>query len=220
VLKGASFVFDEGDRYLLLGPNGSGKTTLMKAMAGLLRPSSGRIIYRGKDIRDLGTAYMRRMAFATHENHLYEELTGLQNLEFFASLYGISSPRKMAHELLDRFGLLAFRNVKVRHYSQGMKQRLSMARTLIHGPEVLLLDECFSGVDSRGREDMREAISDLLRDGRGLLILTSHRPEEDRSLAGQAILLEDGGLESCDSMTGPSRQRGLDPQASPMEGPP
>jgi heme exporter protein A len=185
----------EPGRYLLLGPNGAGKTTLLKLIAGLWRPSSGQIMYGGRDITELDGSYRREIALLTHELGMYEELSGLQNLALFGALYGLRWPRRRAMELLELVGLRFFAREPVRSYSQGMRQRLALAKALLHRPNVLLLDEPFAGLDLRGAELLQQILLEAVPEG-GLLILTTHEPERGFELAQRFLYLERGVLKA------------------------
>lgn len=182
-------------RYLLLGPNGAGKTTMLKLIAGLWRPSSGKILYRGRDIAALDGAYRGEVALLSHELGMYEELSGLHNLKFFGGLYGLRDPERRARELLERVGLRLFTHEPVKSYSQGMKQRLALAKALLHRPAILLLDEPFAGLDLRGADLLQEVLLEVHpRDG--LLILTTHEPERGLSLTDRFLYLEGGRVKA------------------------
>jgi len=193
IIKNFSFSFELSKRYLLLGANGSGKTTLFKVMAGLWRPTSGAVCYEGQNIADLNSSYTKELGFLSHELGMYEELTGFQNLKFFAELYGVLQPRARALELLELFGLRFFAHEKVKSYSRGMKQRLVIAKALLHNPKILLFDEPFAGLDLRGTELLIEFISTTLPSD-GLLILSSHDPELGWQVAEEFLYLERGVL--------------------------
>ena len=194
ILEAISLALEPG-RYLLLGPNGAGKTTLLKLLAGLWRPSSGRILYQGRDIAELDGAYRREIALLTHELGMYEELTGLQNLTLFGALYGLRRPQRRAMELLKLVGLRFFAHEPVKAYSQGMKQRLALAKALLHQPKVLLLDEPFAGLDLRGAELLQQVLEEAVPQG-SLLILTTHEPERGFQIAERFLYLERGALKA------------------------
>ena len=194
ILEKISLALEPG-RYLLLGPNGAGKTTLLKLIAGLWHPSSGQILYCGRDITELDGSYRREVALLTHELGMYEELTGLQNLMLFGALYGLRRPRQRALELIELVGLRFFAREPVKAYSQGMRQRLALAKALLHRPKVLLLDEPFAGLDLRGAELLRQVLLEIVPQG-GLLILTTHDPERGFQLADRFLYLERGVLKA------------------------
>ncbi len=196
ILKDLSFAFIAGTRYLLTGPNGSGKTTLLKILAGLMRPSAGEIRYRGRPLEDWGSAYGQEVSLLSHELYMYEDLTGLENLEFFARLHGIPNPRARALDLLERVGLKFFVHEPVKSYSQGMKQRLAVAKAILHRPKILLFDEPFSGLDLRGTELLQETLQEVLPKDEGIFILATHNPDLGWKLADQYLYLERGILQS------------------------
>jgi len=195
ILEEISLALEPG-RYLLLGPNGAGKTTLLKLIAGLWRPSAGRILYGGRDITELDGSYRREIALLTHELGMYEELTGLQNLVLFGALYGLRRPGERARELLELVGLKFFAREPVKAYSQGMKQRLALAKALLHQPRVLLLDEPFAGLDLRGAELLQQALVEAVPQG-SLLILTTHEPERGGRMKGAASNLAEQLEDHC-----------------------
>lgn len=199
ILKDISFRFHEEGRYLLVGPNGSGKTTLLKIISSLMRTTNGTVYYQGQEIGSLDGAYLKEISFLSHQLNMYEELTGLQNLEFFSGLYEVKDYRKRALETLELFGLKFFVNEQVKSYSQGMKQRLAVAKAIIFSPRVLLFDEPFVRLDLRGRELLHGMIAQTMSakylDPR-LLILSTHDPELGWRLADQYLYLERGQLVS------------------------
>ena len=196
ILREISFRFERGRRYLLVGANGSGKTTLLKIISSLMRATTGKVYYRGQEIAALDGTYLREISLLSHQLNMYEELTGLENLEFFARLYGVDGPRRKAQELLEWVGLKFFAHERVKNYSQGMKQRLAVAKAVLHSPRVLLFDEPFAGLDLRGTELLQEMIAELLSRGEGLFILATHNPELGWHLTDRYLYLERGELTS------------------------
>lgn len=196
ILRELAADFSGGRRYLLTGPNGSGKTTLLKIIAALMTPTAGRILWQGRALTRSDLAYRRQVSFLSHRLYMYEELTGRENLEFFAGLYDVADPARRAEELLEQVGLRHFMNERVRDYSQGMKQRLGVARAVAHQPTILLFDEPFTGLDLRGIDLLRQLLGDVLAPGTGTLILTTHEPELGWQLAEEYLYLERGELRS------------------------
>jgi ABC-type multidrug transport system ATPase subunit len=196
ILRDISFSFEEGGRYWLMGPNGSGKTTLLKTLSSLMRTTSGSIYYRGREIGHLREGYLQKISLLSHRLHLYEDMTGRQNLEFFAALYRVRDHRARTAELLELLGLRFFADEQVRHYSQGMKQRLALAKAVIHRPEILLFDEPFAGLDPRGAELLQEVVRRLLSPGAGLFVLASHDPDTGLQLTDRYLYLERGRVAS------------------------
>lgn len=154
------------DAFLLVtGANGSGKTTLLRLLAGLLAPTRG----------SLEVAVDRsRLGFLAHEPLVYRELTALENLELYGRLYRVPERRERAGMLLERFGLWDARNERVAAYSRGMTQRLALCRTLLHDPELLVLDEPYAALDTQGAELLDRELADLVTIR--TIIVSTHDP--------------------------------------------
>jgi heme ABC exporter ATP-binding subunit CcmA len=160
-----------GEFLLLTGPNGSGKTTLLRLVAGLLAPTGGSLEV---------AAERHQVGFLGHEPLVYRELTPLENLELYGRLYRIPERRERVGALLERFGLWHVRNDRVSTFSRGMQQRLGLCRTLLHEPELVVLDEPFNALDAQGIELLERELAALR--GRTVLVAT-HEPERVAPLA-------------------------------------
>ena len=167
-----------GELLLVTGPNGSGKSTLLSLMAGLLAPTEGEIEV---DLPRGGIGYL------AHEPLVYKELSALENLDLYGRLYHVTERRETIGALLERFGLWEARHERVSSFSRGMQQRLALCRVLLHGPELLLLDEPYSGLDAFART----LVDDVLTEAAGsrTLVVASHEPEHVLPLATQALAL-------------------------------
>ena len=177
VLSGVDFGLERGGFLLVTGPNGSGKTTLLRLLAGLLAPTEGALEIR----TDRG-----RVGFLGHEPLLYRELNALENLDLFGRLYRVPERRERTGMLLERFGLWDARGEPASTFSRGMLQRLALCRTLLHGPELLLLDEPFSALDADGAELLEAELADS--HGR-TVVVASHQPERIAPHATQRLAL-------------------------------
>lgn len=183
-----------GTHLLLAGANGAGKTTLLRLLAGLTGPTEGRIRLDGDDPRR-SQARRRRLGLLSHQTLLYDHLTAAENLAFFANLYGASAGA--AQTALERVGLSAQAGSRVGGFSRGMKQRLALARATLHEPEVLLLDEPFTGLD---RRSSRALSTDLMRRAEGrqtTSVLVTHKVEEAAELANRVVVMHAGRI-ACD----------------------
>jgi ABC-type multidrug transport system ATPase subunit len=192
-LQGLSMRVHAGAAVLLLGENGAGKSTLLRLLAGLLAPSEGTLAVLGGTPR----SERDRIAFMSHSPMLYDDLTGLENLHYFASLYSIEGER--AAQALADVGLDPELSRRVGAYSQGMRQRASLARVLMLEPDLLLLDEPFSNMDTASIELMIARLrSYLAQPGRNhaarTLFVTTHQAELARPLATTTLVLAAGRL--------------------------
>ena len=169
-----------GERIAVVGPNGAGKTTLLRIVATLLRRESGTLSLLGCAIPEEAQRARRGLGYLGHDPMVYLDLTARQNLELFADLYGVPDAPDRIGDALSRVGLLARSHDAVRTFSRGMAQRLGIARLTLHDPRLLLLDEPYTGLDSRGAGLLDDLIADL-RPDQGLVMVTH---ELDRALAG------------------------------------
>jgi heme exporter protein A len=173
VLRDVDLQIQEGRCTLLIGGNGSGKSTLLRILAGLSQPTSGDAIVLGENSRSLGVACRRRIGMLTHQSWLYPNLTARENLEFYAELFGLPNRDELAAKWIEAVRLGASANDRVREFSRGMEQRLSIARTMMAAPDLLLLDEPFAALDP----DAVAIVGDLIRSAvaRGCAaLLTAH----------------------------------------------
>jgi heme exporter protein A len=173
-LNGLDLAIPPGTFYSLLGPNGAGKSTLLHVLAGLTRPSGGEVRVLGKPPGRHNPHLRARVGLIAHRSQLYADLSAEENLRFFGALYGLPDREARVEEVLGRVELLHRRRDPVRAFSQGMTQRLAIARALLHDPTVLLLDEPTTGLDDRAVGILIELLSSL-HDGARTLIMTTHR---------------------------------------------
>lgn len=189
-LAGVDVAAAGGECLALFGHNGAGKTTLLKILAGLARPSGGRV-EMGDGTRAGTPRARRRLGFLSHDTLLYDELTGRENLLFYARLYALTDVRRLAGVALAWAGLEAHADLPVGSYSRGMQQRLALARATLHDPEVLLLDEPFTGLDPGAARVLTRSLAELRAAGK-TVILTTHDIEAGYRLADRVVVLRRG----------------------------
>ncbi len=173
-LRGVTAEFDAGKFHAILGDNGAGKTTLLRALAGLAQPTQGTIAIFGTTPQQAS----RYIGYMAHPSLLYDEMSGMENLRYFAHLYGISGDGR-CEEVIRAVGLDPKLARPVGQYSQGMRQRMSLARAILHDPNVLLLDEPFSNVDVHSAQEMVRLLKGMRASGKTIFAVTH-----------QAVLLE------------------------------
>ena len=193
-LRGISFSIERGELFGLLGPNGAGKTTTIKILTTLLLPSSGSARVLGFDPARQPLPVRRRIGYVFGgDRGLYERLSGLDNLRYFADLYRVpvTAKRRRIEELLELVGLAGRERERVETYSRGMRQRLHVARGLLHDPDILFLDEPTIGLDPVGARELRETIAGLRTAGKTILLTTHYMFEAD-ALCDRIAVIADG----------------------------
>jgi heme exporter protein A len=185
-LADVSLELEPGERLLLLGPNGAGKSTFIRVFAGLMRPTHGKALVAGQPARLLRD----RVGVVSHATFLYDELTALENLRFYAELYGVREPEQRARQLLEQVGMSRLADVEVGRLSRGQQQRVTIARALLHEPAVLLLDEPDTGLDIAAFDVLEK----LLLSGEYSVVLTTHNLPTGIRLGTRAAVLARGRL--------------------------
>ena len=203
-LRGVDFAIEKGELFGLLGPNGAGKTTTIKILTTLLLPSSGSARVAGFDPAREAREVRRRIGYVFGgDRGLYDRLNGLDNLRYFADLYRVpaATKRRRIEELLELVGLTGRERERVETYSRGMRQRLHIARGLLHDPAILFLDEPTIGLDPVGALELRTTIGSL-RDAGKTILLTTHYMFEADALCDRLAVIADGTIVA----TGTARQ--------------
>jgi len=181
-VRGITFSVEQGELFGLLGPNGAGKTTTIKMLITLLLPTGGEARVLGRDVVSDAREVRKRIGYVFGgDRGLYERLSALDNLRYFAELYGVSgrAQRQRIAQVLELVGLSGRENERVEGYSRGMRQRLHIARGILHDPEVVFLDEPTIGVDPVGARQLRGTIADLVAAGKTVLLTTHYMFEAD-----------------------------------------
>ncbi|MBI2881849.1 MAG: heme ABC exporter ATP-binding protein CcmA [Candidatus Tectomicrobia bacterium] len=192
-VEGVDLSLPAGGFLSVFGPNGAGKTTLLRMLALLVRPSAGRIWVDGEEATrgPMRDALRSRMSLLSHQPLLYSHLSPLENLRFYGKLYGVPRLRERAEEVLEAVGLADRARDPVRGFSRGMLQRAAVGRVLLHNPDILFLDEPFTGLDRSGARMLTEVLVRLREQGR-TLVLTTHDLERGLDLCDTAMILRRG----------------------------
>jgi ABC-2 type transport system ATP-binding protein len=200
-VKDVSFVARRGEVTGYLGPNGSGKSTTLKMITGLLDPTEGEILFDGERIQNDPIAYRRRLGYVPEEPHLYPHLTGSEYLEMVGQLRGL--PARALAEKIDTFlrllSLHEDRYVPISSYSKGMRQKVLLVAALLHNPDLVLLDEPFSGLDVSSALVLRGLIAELAARGKTVLF-SSHELETVERVSARVIILHKGRVVADDSI--------------------
>ncbi len=195
-VKGISFEVARGEIVGFLGPNGAGKSTTIKMLTGQIAPKTGKVMILGMDITREDSRIQGRIGVCFEEKNLYLNMTGIENLAFFAALFGLE--KDGVPSLLDRVGLGSRGGDRVKQYSKGMQQRLMVARSLVNHPEILFLDEPTEGLDPVSSRTIRNIIREEAEKGTTVL-LTTHNMHEAEELCHRVIFLNEGRIHAHDS---------------------
>lgn len=194
-LEGVSFEVFGGEVLGIIGPNGAGKTTLISLLATINKPETGKISIKGADILKKPDIIRESLGYVPQETALYPMLTAYENLDFWGGIYGIekSVKKEKINEVLKLLKLYDRKNDKVKTFSGGMKKRLNIAASLLHDPEILIMDEPTAGVDLLSRSTIAELIKRLKKSGH-TTIITSHYIDELEELCDKILVLREGSL--------------------------
>ncbi len=200
-VAGVDLSIGAGECLALFGPNGAGKTTLLRLLAGLLRPTSGEVRLLGKSLRSDAAAERGRVGLISHQSMLYDVLTVSENVAFAAKLHGVIDVDGATRAAIVRLGLQGRELTPVRALSRGWQQRVSIARAIVHGPALVLLDEPYTGLDVAGARALTELLLSLRNDGAALALVT-HAVDEGLALATHAAIMLDGQIRRHESTAG------------------
>lgn len=188
ILRDINLTVSSGEYVVLLGPNGAGKSTLLKVLSRVQKPSVGRVKINGQ------------IGFLSHRSFLYDRLTAWENLRFYGSLFQVPHLAEQIEKIIEQVGLSYFIHDTVDTFSRGMVQRLAIARAVLHDPEILFLDEPFTGLDQKGAEILSGVLADMHYQGKTILIVT-HNFDQGMDLVDRILIMRDGTKVYDDKIT-------------------
>ncbi len=206
-----SLQIPQGTIFGFIGPNGAGKTTTIKMMAGVLRPTRGRIYINGLDIAKEPSKTKRIIGFIPDRPFLYEKLSGVEFLRFKAGLYGMkgNSLGEKTLDLLDLFELTEWADELIESYSHGMKQRLIMAAAIIHDPKIIIVDEPMVGLDPKGAKLVKEIFKELAREG-ATVFMSTHTLALAQEICQQIAIVDKGRIVASGTSEDLEKQAGVE----------
>ena len=194
-VDGVSFDAMPGQIFGLLGPNGAGKTTVLRILSTVLKPTSGKVTINGFDVVEQDEQVRRQIGFVSTNTGIYDRMSGWELVEFFGQLYGV--PLDVLHErmerLFERFQMNSFRDVPCSHMSTGMKQKVSIARAMIHDPPILVFDEATSGLDIMAAREVLSTVEQLAELGK-CVIFSSHIMSEVKRICDRLAIMHQGKI--------------------------
>ncbi len=191
-VEDVSFDVFRGDVFGFLGPNGAGKSTTIRSLLSLIKPTSGQLKLFGKDLSDNRNYILQRIGCIVEKPDFYKYLSAEKNIEIFARISGVDVTKKKVHEIIEFVGLKGREKDKLGGFSHGMKQRLGIAQTLIHDPELIILDEPTTGLDPQGIIDIRNLILQLKNERNKTILLSSHILSEIELIANRMVIINKG----------------------------
>lgn len=192
-LKKVDLDIYQGKSVTIFGPNGAGKSTLLKVLSMQSRLSSGEILYNGTSYKKLSDDFRKNFGIISHQLFLYDNLSVIENLKFYGSLYSIDYPEKKGEELLKQLDIYKRKDDLVRTLSRGMLQRVSIARALIHNPEIIFLDEPYTGLDNHSAQTLSTILKEQLKNNKTIIMVT-HEIETGLSFADTVIIMNKGKI--------------------------
>ena len=198
VLRDVTFEIVAGECVVVFGPNGAGKSTLLRLLAGLMTPTVGRLRVFGR--AGVEASVRRRIGLVSHQSFLYPDLSARENLLFYAKMYGLDDADARVGAWLERVSLADVGARGVRLFSRGMEQRLALARALLHDPDIVLLDEPWSGLDPSAADWLTGLLRDLRAQGR-TIVLSTHEFQRGLDVASRVLIVYRGGVAYDEVMT-------------------
>ncbi len=192
-LKKVDLDIYEGQVVTIFGANGAGKSTLLKILSMQTKLTSGALLYEGADYKKLQDTYRANFGIISHKPFVYENLSALENLMFYGSLYNVENRQEKAESLLKELDLYSRRNDPIRTYSRGMLQRISIARALIHSPNIIFLDEPYTGLDSLSKDKLSNLLKKQIVNKKTIIMVT-HDINIGLDLASQVIIMKKGSI--------------------------
>ena len=192
-LRGVDIEVRQGEFVVIFGPNGAGKTTLIRVLATIMNPSSGKVFVKGLNLKNNAEEIRRRIGVVTHQTFLYSNLTAYENLEFYCRMYDVPSSKERIHEVVAMVEMMPRLHDRVGTLSRGMQQRLSIARSLLHKPDIMLLDEPETGLDQWAISVLREILQTEAKRKRAI-VLTTHNLERGLELGNRLLILDKGKI--------------------------
>lgn len=192
-----NFSLNKGEVAGFIGPNGSGKSTTMKAICGLIKPSSGRILIDGKEVGESEIIIKRKLGYLPENNPLYTEMYVIEYLRHIGKFYNIKGLKQRVHEIIELTGLTPEKNKKIGQLSKGYKQRVGLAQALIHNPDILILDEPTTGLDPNQLVEIRTLISRISKEK--TVLLSTHILQEVEAICQRVIMIHNGKIVTDDT---------------------
>ena len=194
ILENINFTIDTGDFVILVGNNGAGKSTLLRIISSLMKPTHGKIFFKGKNQSEIFMLWLQKMGYISVETQLYGDLSSFENLRLYGTFYEIENLNSKINDILSKIDLIHVAKLPVRKFSNGMQKRLMIGRLMLYRPEILLLDEPFSGLDQISLNWFKNYLHKFKQKG-GTVLMVTHQFEQGLELANRVMVLKNHNIE-------------------------
>jgi len=204
ILKDINFSIKSGEFVIVIGNNGVGKSTLLRIISTLTKPTKGKILFKGKDQNEIAMKWLHKMGYVSEETRLYGDLSSIENLRLYGTFYEIEDINLRINEILSKIDLIHVAKMPIRNFSSGMKKRLVIGKLMLYQPEILLLDEPFSGLDQKSLKWFKNYLKKFHQKG-GTVLMVTHQFEHGLELANRVMVIKNQNIHKNIST------KGLDP---------
>tara|TARA_Y100001970_G_C14121013_1_gene796290 strand:- start:439 stop:1134 length:696 start_codon:yes stop_codon:yes gene_type:complete len=189
ILEDINFSIESGEFVVILGNNGVGKSTLLRIISSLMRPTNGKIFFKGEDQREILMLWLQRMGYISEETRLYSDLNSIENLRLYGTFYEAKNLNLKINDILEEIDLMHVAKMPIRNFSSGMKKRLMIGRLMLYEPEILLLDEPYTGLDVKSKKWFREFLEKFHKKG-GTVLMVSHQFEQGMEITSRLLVIK------------------------------
>ncbi len=189
ILEDINFSIESGEFVVILGNNGVGKSTLLRIISSLMKPTNGKIFFKGEDQREILMLWLKKMGYISEETRLYSDLNSIENLRLYGTFYEAKNLNLKINNILEEIDLMHVAKMPIRNFSSGMKKRLMIGRLMLYEPEILLLDEPYTGLDVKSKKWFREFLEKFHKKG-GTVLMVTHQFEKGMEITNRILVIK------------------------------
>ena len=189
ILEDINFSIESGEFVVILGNNGVGKSTLLRIISSLMRPTNGKIFFKGEEQREILMLWLKKMGYISEETRLYSDLNSIENLRLYGTFYEAKNLNLKINDILEEIDLIHVAKMPIRNFSSGMKKRLMIGRLMLYEPEILLLDEPYTGLDVKSKKWFREFLEKFHKKG-GTVLMVTHQFEQGMEITNRLLVIK------------------------------
>ena len=189
ILEDINFSIESGEFVVILGNNGVGKSTLLRIISSLMRPTNGKIFFKGEEQREILMLWLKKMGYISEETRLYSDLNSIENLRLYGTFYEAKNLNLKINDILEEIDLIHVAKMPIRNFSSGMKKRLMIGRLMLYEPEILLLDEPYTGLDVKSKKWFKEFLEKFHKKG-GTVLMVTHQFEKGMEITNRLLVIK------------------------------